>query len=680
MVDYMDEKALLNIKQEHERLKQLIRQYDYDYYVKSAPSVSDEVYDRLFQRLIELEQQYGHELNIMDSPTQRLTPAFVDHFPKKEHPFPMLSLEKIFNKEDLLRFWKKTAKELGVKNDDELEVCLEPKIDGASLELIYEDGVLKEAVTRGDGRMGDDVTQHAKQIRTIPLTIPVNGKVVVRGEVVIYKRDFEQINKALQSKNEEVFASARNLASGSLHHQNTELVKERRLRFIAYQLLGDVADQCQTQYCALKTLQQWGFLTPLHFPGLVAVANNIEDVQKHYDQVLSNRQSTPFEMDGLTVKVNSLLAQKELGVISRAPRWAVAYKFPNAQAVTQLLGVDFQVGKTGAVTPVAVLRPVKVGDVVVTYASLHNRDEITRLDLHWGDFVVVKRAGDVIPQIESVIYELRPEKALPVQYPTHCPSCGELLFVHPDEAAIRCINPDCPGIRLELLKYWVSKDGIDMPFVGPEIVEALYKKGLVKYRGDFWALIALPQIGEKLAKKILNSIQSKKKIPLNRFIAALAIPNVGERLSDLLAKHFGSWDKFCNATLNDLQSVPGISETIAKSIYGWINNHENKKEVEGIFANGVELITDEYGSGKLSGMTFVLTGEFPVPRSKLEKWIQQNGGQVLSSVSKKTMFLVVGDNPGQTKLSQAEKIMGQPGSNLQVIDWEKFVRMVGYDI
>lgn len=666
------------IRLEHEELKRLIRLYDFHYYVKSQPLVSDSVYDSLWRRLLEIESRWGQSLSLVDSPSQRLTPDWVSEFPKKPHPYPMLSLDNIFNVEGLKTFWERIDREL----NRHWEVCLEPKIDGVSLEVIYQDGYFQAAITRGDGLVGDDVSVNAKQMPTLPLKVEASGQLVVRGEVVIFRSDFEWLKKELLNRGEPVLVSARNAASGTLRQQDPRWVKQRRLKFIAYQVLGDIPDHIKTQHQVLLYLQNLGFLTVLEWDGLVGVTDDWEKAQQHYQVILNRRPELPFEVDGVVVKVNALEDQNELGWLSRSPRWAVAYKFPAVQAVTRLARLDFQVGKTGVITPVAVLEPVQVGDVTVTFASLHNRQEIERLNLHWGDSVVVQRAGDVIPQVVEVIPALRPPGARPVLFVTHCPECGQLLNFDFDEAATVCLNADCPGIRLALLKHFVSAQAMNVVHLGHEWIEKLFRVGKIKKFSDLYRLtsedlLQLPGMGPKSSQRILESLEASKKVTLERFIYALGIPHVGQRLAQSLAHHFGSIDALLQAQLEELKKIPGISDVIAQDLLSWLSTESHRKEIHELLSLGVVPTADFRGSGPLSGLTFVITGTLPVPRKEVENWIHRQGGRVLPSLSRKTHFLLVGMDPG-SKLQKAlswQKEGTQPCP--KILEWSEFLERFG---
>ncbi|MBI5753355.1 MAG: NAD-dependent DNA ligase LigA [Hydrogenophilales bacterium] len=647
------------------RVKQLreeIETHNYRYYVLDAPTIPDAEFDKLFRELQALEADYP-SLATPDSPTQRVGASPTTEFAQVTHRVPMLSLNNAFEDEEVEAFDRRVREGLG---RDNIDYAVEPKFDGLALSLVYEQGVLTQAATRGDGYTGEDVTANIRTIHAIPLKLHAAHPprlLEVRGEVLMLKRDFERLNAAQRAKGEKEFANPRNAAAGSLRQLDPRISASRNLTFFSY-AIGAVAG------ARLPRLQSqvMDWLAELHFPVCSErrVVTGIAGLLAYYRTIGSQRESLPYEIDGVVYKVNDLAAQNELGFVSRAPRFAVAHKYPAQEMMTEVLDIDVQVGRTGAITPVARLKPVFVGGVTVTNATLHNEDEVRRKDVHIGDFVIVRRAGDVIPEVVSVVKEKRPKNVRPFMMPTRCPVCGSHIVKLLDEAVARCTGGlFCPAQRKQALLHFASRRAMDIEGLGDKLVEQLVDSGLVHTPADIYtldrqALVNLERMAEKSASNILAAIEHSKQTTLERFIYALGIRNVGEATAKELARYFGSLDNLLDAVEAQLTEVPDIGPIVAESIAQFFAEPHNREVIESLRTAGV--IWSE-GKGKqalaqtaISGKTFVLTGALPtLSREQAREMIEAAGGKVAGSVSKKTDYVVVGSDAG-SKLAKAQEL------------------------
>lgn len=644
------------------KLREEIARHDYLYYVLNAPEIPDAEYDRLFRELQELEARHP-ELVTPDSPTQRVGGAPAAEFREVRHRVPMLSLNNAFTDEDVANFDRRVREGLG---QAQVEYNCEPKFDGLAISLVYEKGLLTTAATRGDGTTGEDVTANVRTIPAIPLrlhTAHPPALLEVRGEVLMLKQDFEQLNAEQRRKGEKEFANPRNAAAGSLRQLDPRITASRRLTFFAY-ALGAVegARLPRTQSGVLD------WLAELHFPVTAdrRVVAGLEGLLGYYREMGRRRPGLPFEIDGVVYKVNDLRAQEELGFVARAPRWAIAHKYPPEEEITQILDIEVQVGRTGALTPVARLRPVQVGGVTVTNATLHNEDEIRRKDIHIGDYVIVRRAGDVIPEVVSVVRERRPKDVRPFRMPEKCPVCGSRVVRLEGEAIARCSGGlYCPAQRKQALLHFASRRAMDIEGLGEKLVDQLVDKGLVKtpadlYRLDLPTLAGLERMGEKSAQNLLDAIERSKHTTLERFIYALGIRNVGEATARDLARHFGALEPLMHASTEELMQVPEVGPVVAESIAQFFAELHNRQVIADLRRLGVRWQEgrprQRAAVAGVAGKTFVLTGTLPHwTREEAKEKIEAAGGKVTGSVSSKTDYVVVGADPG-SKLARAEAL------------------------
>ncbi len=647
------------------RVKQLreeIETHNYRYYVLDSPTIPDAEFDMLFRELQALEADYP-SLATPDSPTQRVGVSPITEFAQVTHRVPMLSLNNAFEDEEVEAFDRRVREGLG---RDNIDYAVEPKFDGLALSLVYEQGVLTQAATRGDGYTGEDVTANIRTIHAIPLKLHAAHPprlLEVRGEVLMLKRDFERLNAAQRAKQEKEFANPRNAAAGSLRQLDPRISASRKLTFFAYAtgaVEGAPLPRLQSQ------VMDW--LVELHFPVCSErrVVTGVSGLLEYYRTIGAKRESLPYEIDGVVYKVNDLAAQNELGFVSRAPRFAVAHKYPAQEMMTEVLGIDVQVGRTGAITPVARLKPVFVGGVTVTNATLHNEDEVRRKDVHIGDFVIVRRAGDVIPEVVSVVKEKRPAEVRPFAMPTLCPVCGSHIIKLPDEAVARCSGGlFCPAQRKQALLHFASRRALDIEGLGDKLVEQLVDSGLVHtpadiYTLDMQSLVNLERMAEKSASNILAAIEHSKQATLERFIFALGIRNVGEATAKALARYFGSLDSLLDADQAQLTEVSDIGPIVAESIAQFFAEPHNREVIALLRAAGVNW---SEGKGKqamaqtlITGKTFVLTGTLPtLSREQAREMIEALGGKVVGSVSKKTDYVVAGSDAG-SKLAKAQEL------------------------
>lgn len=665
-------------KKRHEELKKLISHHNHLYHSLDRPEISDYEFDQLFQELLKLEAE-NPQLERADSPSRRVGGEVLDSFRKMNHRKPMLSLSNTYSPEDIREFDERVRKFLGT--EEPVEYFCEPKFDGLALELVYEKGRLTHAITRGDGTTGEDVLSNVVTIPTIPLVLhnPNPPQLLeVRGEVLMFKKDFLAINEAQQEAGAQTFANPRNAAAGSVRQLDSKIAASRPLRFLAY-ALGEVdGAQFRSQEEAEETLAHWGLPVAREHKKkpLRQIRTGADEVVEYYHWIESVRHELPFDIDGVVIKVNSLRLQDDLGLVARSPRWAAAAKYAPEQGETIVEAIQVQVGRTGALTPVAIMKPVKVGGVTITNATLHNQEEIDRKDVRVGDTVVIQRAGDVIPEVVRVVLEKRPAKSKPFQMPESCPVCGEKTEKPEDEVVTRCVNPFCPAILKESLKHFAARRAMNIDKVGDKIIEAFVDAGLIKSFSDFYRLkksdvLELERQGEKSAENIIASIEKSKKTTLARLIFALGIRFVGEQTAKSLADHFGSLERFLSASESDLVSIPDIGPKVASSITHWLTQKRLVKEARALLDLGVEFEKPKRAEGgKLSGLSFVVTGTLPVKRDEAHDLIEAHGGKLLSSVSSKLNYLVVGEEAG-SKLEKAEKL------GVKILDWDGLKALIG---
>jgi DNA ligase (NAD+) len=659
---------MASVARQYQLLKEKISELDHAYYVLDQPKISDYEYDMLFEKLLLLEKQHP-ELDRADSPSQRVGGKPLEVFKKVDHRTPMLSLTNTYSADELTEFDERVKKFL--RNTAEVEYFCEPKFDGLAIELIYQDGLFTQALTRGDGTTGEDVTQNVRTIRSVPLKLKTKKPpelLEVRGEILIFKKDFQELNEAQQEAGLQTFANPRNAAAGTIRQLDAKIAAARPLRFFAYSL-GVVEGRIfETQEKTENTLFEWGL--PI-VQDLRRKCVGIQEVIDFYRDVESKREKIPFDIDGIVVKVNSFFLQNDLGLVARSPRWATAAKYKPAQAETVIEDIVVQVGRTGALTPVAIMSPVRVGGVTITNATLHNQDEIDRKDVRIGDTVLIQRAGDVIPEIVSVVQHRANSK--PFKIPDQCPICRSKAIRLEDEIVFRCSNPLCPAIMKESLKHFASRRAMNIDKVGDKIIDAFADAGLIQSFSDFYKLekkdvLSLERQGEKSAQNIIDSIKKSKKTTLARLIFSLGIRFVGEQTAKLLADHFMTVDGFLSATHEELLKVPEIGPKVATTISQWLKNSKMQKEVKKLIELGVLVEnSNRKVGGPLSGLSFLITGTLPVKRDEAKDFIEEQGGKMLSSVSSKLNYLVVGDDPG-SKLDKAQSL------GVKIITWDELVK------
>ena len=649
-------------------LKDEINKANYKYYVEDNPSISDFEYDQMFAELKKLEEENPLFIS-PDSPTQRVGSVSEKFFPHK-HKYRLYSLDNTYEYDDLEDWYKKIVKEY---NDQEL-VC-ELKIDGLAMALTYENGVFVRGVTRGDGITGEDITNNLKTVKAIPLKLFEPVSVEVRGEVYMPKESFEKLNEENLKNGEKLFANPRNAAAGSIRQLDSKITAKRDLSMFCYTAIftGDIKNLPKNHYDSLMYLKKLGFKVN---PNIRLCKNAKEAIEycKEWDE---KRFSLDYATDGVVIKVNDFLVQQEMGFTSRAPKWATAFKFPPEEVTTKLLSIEESVGKTGAITPIAILEPVQLGGSTVARASLHNFDEVGRLDVRIGDRVYIKKAAEIIPKVVKVIEDEEHYKLPEYVPPKKCPSCGSDLQLHDEEVNLYCDNPDCPAKRCAKIEFWVSKDAMDIDKVGPSVIEQLYTKNFIKTPVDLYKLtmqdfMMLDLVKEKSAFNMFNAIQDSKNKPLSRFLTAFTIKNVGKETAGVLASEFGTLDNLMNATIEDLSKVEGVGEIIAKDIFDFFRKPETIQMIEELRSLGVEPappvqnISDEF-----KGKTFVLTGTLQnMTRDEASEIIKQMGGKTSSSVSKNTSFVVAGESAG-SKLDKAQKL------GVIILTENDFLNMIG---
>lgn len=644
-----DEQAAL--KQKVQELRRKIERANYEYYVLDNPTLSDAEYDRLLRELQEIEATHP-ELVTPDSPTQRVGAAPLAAFQTITHRIPMISLDNAMNEGEIREFVNRVQKALP---GEQIEFVAEPKIDGLAVELIYENGILVAGATRGDGITGEDITQNLKTIRAIPLRlnpekVQIPALIEIRGEVYMEKADFQKLNEQQLREGKPLFANPRNSAAGSLRQLDPRVTAQRPLKIFCYAIGACEGLTFQSHWEFLKTLPNWG----LRVNPLIRFCKNIDDLLEYYHSIESQRHDLPYDIDGVVFKVNSFAQQAALGLKARSPRWAIAAKFKAQQEIAQIIAIEASVGRTGAITPVAHLTPVQIGGVTVSNATLHNQDEIDRKDIRVGDWVVVQRAGDVIPQVVKVVTERRTGQEQPYQIPALCPVCGAKVIREEDEAKHRCPNMNCPAQIKARIEHFASKRAMDIEGLGEKLVAQLVEKGLVRDVADIYTLtkeqlLSLERMADKSAHNLLTAIAKSKKVSLARFLYALGIRNVGEHMGKILENAFGSLERLLATTYDELQSIDGVGPIVAQSIINFLNDSHNRQTLERLLAAGITLTTVEKGPARadLAGKIFVFTGTLrSMSREAATALVEKWGGRTSSAVSTKTDFVVVGENPG----------------------------------
>ena len=654
----MTEKIPEDKKKEIEKLVKELNYHCYRYYVIDSPVISDEDYDRLYLHLKELEEKYNYILP--DSPTQRIGAPPLDKFEKVKHTEPMLSLDNAFSYDEVREFDERVKRFL--KSEGDVEYTVEPKYDGLAIELTYRDGFLYRASTRGDGYEGEEVTKNIRTIKSVPLKIEdveVPKEIDIRGEVYMDIDEFEKLNNEREKKEEPLFANPRNAAAGSVRQLDSSVTAARKLHLACYGIGAVKGIEFRKQWEFIKWLEKARFPVP----AVVKLVKGIDKVIHVIEEIEEKRRSFPFETDGSVIKVNAFELQMRLGIKTREPRWAVAYKFPAHQGTTRIKEIVPSVGRTGVITPIAMFEPVRIGGVTVSRSTLHNWDEMHRKDIKVGDTVVVERAGEVIPHVVMVVKEKRTGKEKPFPIPDKCPVCGSKVVREEGEVAVRCIGLNCPAQVQEKIRHFASRGAMDIEGLGEKNVELLYSKGLIRHFVDIYRLkkeylLNLPRFAEKSAQNLIDAIERSKKTTLSRFLYALGILHVGEFAAKLLAKNFERLENLYKVRPDRIMDIRQMGEKIALSISEFFNDPENLRTLKTLKSLGLNITNPDFETKKkekqpLDGLTFVLTGTLPRPRNEVEDMIESLGGQASSSVSKSTDYLIVGEDPG-SKLQKAE--------------------------
>lgn len=666
----------MNEKERILYLREQLHEHNYKYYVLNQPDISDQEFDFLMHELQNLEAKHP-EMYDANSPTQRVGSDLNQNFTQVAHKYPMLSLANTYNEQDVADWYESVSRGLG---GEPFEVCCEMKYDGLSISLTYVDGKLVSGVTRGDGVHGDDVTANVKTIRCIPLVLKEGTdypkEFEIRGEILMPWKVFEQLNAEREAAEESLFANPRNAASGTLKSQNSKLVASRRLDAYLYYLLGDTLP-AEGHFENLQAAAQWGFKIS---QGMKKVSS-LEEIYDFINYWDKERKNLPVATDGIVLKVNSLRQQRALGYTAKSPRWAIAYKFKAERACTRLNEVSYQVGRTGAVTPVANMDPVQLAGTIVKRATLNNEDFIRSFDLHIGDYVYVEKGGEIIPKIVGVAEEKRPKDALPVEFIKTCPECGTPLVRYEGEAAHYCPNDTgCPPQIKGRIEHFIARRAMNIDSLGPETVDEYYRRGLIHNIADLYKIQVQDINGtgnrERSAQKIVNGIEASKKVPFERVVFALGIRFVGETSARLLARRFKTMDALQAATMQHLMDIDGVGEVIAKSVITYFANPVNQEIVERLRSYGLQMqLSEEQIEGtseKLSGKSIVISGVFAKhSRDEYKALIEKNGGKNVGSISGKTSFILAGENMGPSKLQKAEKL-GVP-----LVDEATFLEMIG---
>ncbi|MEW6715652.1 MAG: NAD-dependent DNA ligase LigA [Nitrospirota bacterium] len=663
-----------SIKHEIDKLVKDLNYHCYRYYVLDSPVISDEEYDKAYRHLKELEEKYHYVLP--DSPTQRVGAPALDKFTKVKHTEPMLSLDNAFSHDEVREFDERVKRFL--KSNNEIEYTVEPKYDGLAMELTYRNGVLHKASTRGDGFEGEDVTVNIKTIKAVPLKIEevdAPEEIDIRGEVYMDIREFEALNREREEAGEPPFANPRNAAAGSIRQLDSTITAKRRLHLACYGI-GFAK--------GVNFKSQWEFITWLKkarfpVPKLIKLVRGIDEAIDVIKEIEQKRNSFPFEADGAVIKVNDFELQKALGIKTREPRWATAYKFPAHQGITKINEIIASVGRTGTVTPVASLEPIRIGGVTVSRSTLHNWDEIVRKDIRVGDTVVVERAGDVIPHVVEVLKEKRTGKEMLFNPPEKCPVCGSAVERDEGGVAFRCIGLNCTAQVQQRIGHYVSRAAMDIEGLGEKNVELLYSKRLIEHLVDIYKLkkadlLQLPRFAEKSAQNLIDAIKKSKQTTLARFLYSLGIIHVGEYAAKLLARNFKNLEDLYHVKPERISDIKQMGEKLAESISRFFNNPENLRTLESLKSYGLKISNPDFDSGKtgrrpLEGLTFVITGTLPSPRNEVEELIESAGGHASGSVSKKTDYLVAGEEAG-SKLKKAEEL------KIKIISYDKLLTLL----
>ena len=661
-------------RQRIEQLRKELHAHNYRYYVLNAPVIGDEEFDMLMHELQDLEARHP-EMADANSPTQRVGSDISTEFRQVAHRYPMLSLANTYSEEDIRQWYESVSKGLA---GEKFEVCCEMKYDGLSISLTYVDGRLEQAVTRGDGVQGDDVTRNVKTIRSIPLILPGQGyphEFEIRGEILMPWESFERLNAEREKAEEPLFANPRNAASGTLKSLDSKVVAERQLDAYLYYLLGEQLP-AEGHYENLQTARSWGF----KISEGMKKASTVEEILDYIDYWDHERKNLPVATDGIVLKVNSLRQQRALGFTAKSPRWAIAYKFKAERECTRLLEVTYQVGRTGAVTPVANMEPVQLAGTTVRRATLNNEDFIRNFDLHLGDYVYVEKGGEIIPKIVGVDIDRRPIIAQPVQFIRHCPECGTRLVRYEGEAAWYCPNDTgCPPQIKGRIEHFIARKAMNIDSLGPETIDEYYRRGLIKNVADLYDIEVQQINGDgsrtKSAKRIVNGIQKSKEVPFERVVFALGIRFVGETSARLLARHFKTMDALMAAGLAELQEVEGIGEVMAASIIRYFHDEQNLRIIERLRGYGLQFALSAEqtmaASDKLKGQSVVISGVFQHhSRDEYKLIIEQNGGKNVGSISSKTSFILAGDNMGPSKLEKAKRL------GIRIMSEAEFLEMV----
>lgn len=654
-----------HIKEEIFKLVALLNKYSYDYYVEDNPQISDTEYDTLYKQLEKLEQEYP-EFILDNSPTQRVGDRVLDEFEKVIHKVPMLSLSNTFSIEDLRDFDSRISK---LSSDDSIEYVCELKIDGLAISINYENGKLLSAATRGDGMVGENVTENIKTIFSIPKTLKTKKSFEVRGEVYLPKKSFELLNKEREENNEVLFANPRNAASGSLRQLDSKITAKRRLSAFIYSVVGD--ENINSQKMALTVAADLGLPVNPNFK-LCKTIDEVVDYIMYWEE---HKQDLPYEIDGIVIKVNSYLLQEEIGSTQKSPRWATAYKFPEEELATKLLDIELSVGRTGIITPVAVLNPINISGSTVSKASLHNKDIIDELDIHIGDMVVVKKAGEIIPKVVRVVEELRLANSEKYIMPNICPSCKSKTFTKEGDPFTRCLNPDCPEQNIRKIIHFASREALNIEGLGDKVVATLYEKGIIKHTIDLFSLdrnklVELERMGDKSVDNLLNAIENSKQSSLDKVIFALGILNVGKKAGKILAEYYKNLTNFSKATVDELLELPDIGLITAESIVDYLSNDNNLRFINELIEIGMNPqyeIQNKNIDNIFSGKTIVLTGKLvELTRNEAKEYLERFGAKVTGSVTSKTDYVIAGEKAG-SKLAKAEQL------GIQVLSEDEFI-------
>ena len=661
-------------RQRIEQLRKELHEHNYRYYVLNAPVIGDEEFDMLMHELQDLEARHP-EMADANSPTQRVGSDISTEFRQVAHRYPMLSLANTYSEEGIRQWYESVSKGLA---GEKFEVCCEMKYDGLSISLTYVDGRLEQAVTRGDGVQGDDVTRNVKTIRSIPLILPGQGyphEFEIRGEILMPWESFERLNAEREKAEEPLFANPRNAASGTLKSLDSKVVAERQLDAYLYYLLGEQLP-AEGHYENLQAARSWGF----KISEGMKKASTVEEILDYIDYWDHERKNLPVATDGIVLKVNSLRQQRALGFTAKSPRWAIAYKFKAERECTRLLEVTYQVGRTGAVTPVANMEPVQLAGTTVRRATLNNEDFIRNFDLHLGDYVYVEKGGEIIPKIVGVDIDRRPIIAQPIQFIRHCPECGTRLVRYEGEAAWYCPNDTgCPPQIKGRIEHFIARKAMNIDSLGPETIDEYYRRGLIKNVADLYDIEVQQINGDgsrtKSAQRIVNGIQKSKEVPFERVVFALGIRFVGETSARLLARHFKTMDALMAAGLAELQEVEGIGEVMAASIIRYFHDEQNLRIIERLRGYGLQFALSAEqtmaASDKLKGQSVVISGVFQHhSRDEYKLIIEQNGGKNVGSISSKTSFILAGDNMGPSKLEKAKRL------GIRIMSEAEFLEMV----